>query len=89
MDFKGVLIGLELQEFDRMYVRHAFGYNGIPAMTKSRFGKNQELPGFDSRLTISHNEMELTFLLKIRKLIFNFVLVSGSMLRRVCIRFTQ
>ena len=30
-------------------VRHAFG---ILALTKSRFGKNQELRGFDSRLTI-------------------------------------
>ena len=37
MLFKGVLIGLELQEFDRI-CPHAFG---IPALTKSRFGKNQ------------------------------------------------
>ena len=36
MLFKGVLIGLELREFDN--VRHVFG---IPALTKSRFGKNQ------------------------------------------------
>ena len=32
MFFKGVLIGLELGEFDRI---------GIPGLTKSRFGKNQ------------------------------------------------
>ena len=32
MLFKGVLIGLELREFDRMCAMH---------LTKSRFGKNQ------------------------------------------------
>ena len=37
MLFKGVLIGLELREIDRM-CGHAFG---IPVLTKSRFRKNQ------------------------------------------------
>ena len=38
MLLKGVQIGLEIRELDRMIVHHVFG---IPALTKSRFCKNQ------------------------------------------------
>ena len=48
MLLKGVLIGLELRKFDKN-VRLAFG---IPALTKSSFGKKTELRGFHSRPTI-------------------------------------
>ena len=37
MLFKGVLIGLELREFDRMCAMPLV----FPTLTKSRFGKNQ------------------------------------------------
>ena len=37
MLFKGILIGLALQEFDKTC---AMWLIGIPVLTKSRFGKN-------------------------------------------------
>ena len=63
MLFNGVLIGLELREFDRMCAMQL----GIPTLTKSCFGKKSELRGFDSRPTICVIERSttMTFLLNL------------------------